>query len=214
VLSLHWLKLAPVLVPAMLTLGVAGAIAVRRRRARRAPAAAPAAAPGLRLDPVALRPLARDAVLERLSDPVVVVDLEGRLVDLNPAAAQLLGAGPAAADGAFDPRRLQGWAAVAEALDGAALVRRPGPGATAPGGDLIFEAQVSEVRSPEGALRGRAVLLRNVTAHLRVEAAMAAAQQRLEERVRARTVELGAAPSSRTPSRSRRSSTSTGTCWR
>ena len=129
-LSLHWLKLAPVLVPAMLTLGVAGAIAVRRRRARRAPAAAPAAAPGLRLDPVALRPLARDAVLERLSDPVVVVDLEGRLVDLNPAAAQLLGAGPAAADGAFDPRRLQGWAAVAEALDGAALVRRPGPGAT------------------------------------------------------------------------------------
>ena len=53
---------------------------------------------------VDLTPLARSAVLERMSDAVYVTDLFGRIVDANPAAARLMGASRAALLG----RRLGG----------------------------------------------------------------------------------------------------------
>ena len=38
-----------------------------------------------------LTPIARDRVVESMSDAVIVVDMQARLVDMNPAAQKLVG---------------------------------------------------------------------------------------------------------------------------
>lgn len=58
---------------------------------------------------VALLPVARDTVVESMSDGVVVVDAHGRVVDLNPAAADLLGVTPSSAIGMGVGAVVPGW---------------------------------------------------------------------------------------------------------
>lgn len=58
---------------------------------------------------VGLVPVARDEVVESMTEGVVVVDRHGRVADLNPAAAALLGVVPAAAVAAGVERVVPGW---------------------------------------------------------------------------------------------------------
>lgn len=53
----------------------------------------------LRFGMLELVPIARDTIIERMSDSVIVLDVHRRIVDLNPAAEHLLGCGAATAVG-------------------------------------------------------------------------------------------------------------------
>jgi PAS domain S-box-containing protein len=116
--------------------------------------AALVAAWGLRRRLFDLTPIARDAVLAHLPDPVLVIDREARLIDANPAALALLDR-PA--------REVLGQPAAA------ALARFPGLAAHTDGalevaaGDRWYAAIARPLADRGGAALGRTLVLRDVT---------------------------------------------------
>ncbi|MCC6831939.1 MAG: EAL domain-containing protein [Thermoleophilia bacterium] len=111
---------------------------------------------------VGLLPVARDVVVESMSEGVVVVDRHGRVADLNPAAAGLLGVVPGAVVAAAVDRVVPGWRDDDD---------RRSWEFTTPG---RLPARTVEVRA--GTLRdggsGRLVLLRDVTEQRTARAAL------------------------------------------
>jgi diguanylate cyclase (GGDEF)-like protein/PAS domain S-box-containing protein len=109
-----------------------------------------------------LVPVARDAVLEGLPDVVIVLDSEGRVVDLNRAAATRLGGRSVDLRGRRADRALSSWPAlrslVAEWTEKPRTVEWAGP----PRGWL--EVSISPLQDRLGRRAGRVVLARDVTA--------------------------------------------------
>lgn len=56
-----------------------------------------------------LAPVARNAVVESMSDGMLVVDIQGRIIDANPAAARAIGASPKALIGQMATRVYSNW---------------------------------------------------------------------------------------------------------
>jgi PAS domain S-box-containing protein len=114
-----------------------------------------------------LAPVARGLLIERMSDPVLVLDAYGHVVDVNPAAARLLGL----------PRvRLTGRAAVdvlpedlrplvMESGEEVAEVRIAPEGARA----RAFEVRASPLPGRSGQPGGRLLVLRDVTERAELE---------------------------------------------
>jgi PAS domain S-box-containing protein len=129
-------------------------------------------------------PVARHLVVQSLGDAVWVLDAEGCLVDLNPAARRASG-------GADD---LVGRMA-AEVLPFSV----PPPGAPveveigAAPAPRYAEVTVHPLLGPRGEVGGEVVVARDVTDRRRAEDALRAAHGELEARVRRRTAELEAA---------------------
>jgi signal transduction histidine kinase len=96
-------------------------------------------------------PLAREAVLDGMADAVLALDAGGRLVDLNPAGAALLGQ----PTGALLGRPLAALAPELAALD-------PAGGDLTLGGGRIYDARVSPLVWG-GRPAGRVLVLRDVT---------------------------------------------------
>ena len=116
-----------------------------------------------------LTPVARGVLVERMGDPVLVLDAYGHLVDVNPAAARLLGA---------DPARLKGRAGVDVLPDDLAPlvtgdlheVDTPHEVQVSVAGVLrTFEALASGLAGRRGAAQGRLLVLRDVTERTRLE---------------------------------------------
>ena len=110
-----------------------------------------------------LVPVARTLMFERLSDPVLVVDAYGRIVDRNPAAARLLGA---SAEIGLPAR------ALLEAPGAARLDATPsGPEVRLGTGDDVreFELAISELRDERDRAAGSLVHLRDITARKQAE---------------------------------------------
>jgi signal transduction histidine kinase len=106
-----------------------------------------------------LRPVARSQIFRTISDPVLVLDPDGRVLDANPAAGRLVGRPPAEIVGQPVPQLLPTWSAtVAEAMAAGVDQASPeGSGRRGPG-------------NPEGVprsdgidLRGGAPVSREVT---------------------------------------------------
>lgn len=123
----------------------------------------------LRLELFRQSPIAYHAVFEDMQDAVVVVDSYDRVVDLNPAANRLCGRG--------DSRDAIGYR-VEELLPASpavlAALRAPGAAAAAceDAKGRRLDVTVSPIRVASGRLRGRVILLRDVTERLRAEAAL------------------------------------------
>ncbi|MCS6882484.1 MAG: histidine kinase N-terminal 7TM domain-containing protein [Oscillochloridaceae bacterium] len=109
-----------------------------------------------------LTPTAREAVLESMRDGVLVLDQQGRIVDLNPAAARIFGVIPARVVG-------QTVASLHQDLrhlfreDAAALESQGELSVGADAERRIFEWRASPVYDRYGRSGGRIVLLRDVT---------------------------------------------------
>jgi len=106
-------------------------------------------------------PVGRQRAVETMSDPVVVIDGEGRIVDSNPAARRLVDSGPdwkgMPADGFFAPfseqvERFRDADDVATEI----TVRRNGE-------RRHFDLDISPIEGPQGGTRGRLVVLREIT---------------------------------------------------
>jgi PAS domain S-box-containing protein len=117
---------------------------------------------------IGLIPAARDAVFGDLRDGVFVLDVQDRVVDLNPAAERILGR-PAA-----EVRGIPVAAAFAGRLD--ALLQRPEvPGSTAQSADEIeigagsaqrvYELRMLALQADNGQVVGRLMILRDITAY-------------------------------------------------
>ncbi|HEX5505515.1 MAG TPA: histidine kinase N-terminal 7TM domain-containing protein [Thermomicrobiales bacterium] len=107
-----------------------------------------------------LAPIAREAVVERLRDGVVVLDDRERVVDLNPAARRLLGLTPAAvgrpADAVLPAPLADAWRRAPETAAALALGGEAGPRDVA--------LTVTPLRDRRGRPAGHVLTLRDLTA--------------------------------------------------
>ncbi|MGD8623459.1 MAG: histidine kinase N-terminal 7TM domain-containing protein [Anaerolineae bacterium] len=137
-------------------------------------------------------PVARDAIVESMSDAVIVLDTQNRVVDLNPAAQVVVGWPASEVIGRPATEILTRWShlveqyrEVAEASAEITVDTDEGP--------RQVDLKLSPLRDRRGALTGRLIVVRDITARKRAEAALRAAHDELERRVEERTAELAAA---------------------
>lgn len=109
--------------------------------------------------------IARDLVFERMHDPVVVIDPDGRIVDCNRAGAALLiiAEDPAAAP----PGHVDRYPAIASVARSTAPEEDEGPEIVV--GERTFGSRSIHVAGDSGEPRARAIVLRDVTRRTQAE---------------------------------------------
>jgi diguanylate cyclase (GGDEF)-like protein/PAS domain S-box-containing protein len=132
-----------------------------------------------------LAPIARDALVEAMSDGVLVLDTKDRVLDLNPAARHLLGLAADVALGRPVGEVLSAWPILRAVLRtaGVSWAERVELPPARPGGDF-WEMDVSPVRDRRGRDTGRLVVVRDITARKQDEARLQQAHGRLLAQVR------------------------------
>jgi PAS domain S-box-containing protein len=134
-------------------------------------------------------PVAREAIIESMSDGVIVLDLRDRVMDLNPAAQRLVGQTASETVGHPIEQIWPDWAALDERLQGKASnsetmmldledERR------------TYDVRVSSLADKHGQFISRVIVLRDITALKAIHEALRTAQGELEQRVQKRTAEL------------------------
>ena len=139
-----------------------------------------------------ITPIARDAIMDNIPDPVGVLDILDRVVDIDPAAATLIGIPASQAIGqparvVFSawPKLLAEFAHVTQAKTQIA--------ARISGGTRYFNLSISPVYDRGHHLIGRVFVSREITARIRLEHRLQRLNNSLEDRVRERTTELAEA---------------------
>jgi PAS domain S-box-containing protein len=128
-----------------------------------------------------LAPVARNTVIESMSDAVMVVDQHNRIIDLNPAAQRLLGrplaeliGQPAAQVAAAWPDQVERFQAVTEAHEEIALA--------VDGTPHYFDLRISPFSDQRSSSAGRLIVLRDIT---ELKKAMGALERAREEQAKA-----------------------------
>jgi len=123
-------------------------------------------------------PVARDAVIESMSDAVLVLDAHGRIVDINPAAQQILRRSAAdligqRADQALSVRAdlVERYRDITEVQTEIASIYEP---------DRFFDLRISPLYDRHARLTGRLIVLRDISDRKRIEAALYLAKEQAE----------------------------------
>ncbi len=109
-----------------------------------------------------LVPIARDVVVERMVDGVIVLDLQNRVVDLNPSAAQLIGTSLATAIGKPARELVAAWPNLSQKYTGV-LEAQDEFSVEADGRRRIFELRISPLKNAANNLLGRILMVHEVT---------------------------------------------------
>ncbi|MBD2124261.1 histidine kinase N-terminal 7TM domain-containing protein [Trichocoleus sp. FACHB-262] len=133
-------------------------------------------------------PVARDAVIESMSDGVMVLDLQNRIVDLNPAAQQMIGWN-AAAIGQPAMRVLAQWPHLLQEYGN--LLEAHTEISFGTGEDeRCFDLRISPLTDSYRRLTGRLIVWRDVTERKQAEAKLQAAKEAAEAANRAKNTFL------------------------
>jgi diguanylate cyclase (GGDEF)-like protein len=127
-----------------------------------------------------LVPVARDAIMERMSDGVLVVDGQDRIVDLNPAAGVLLGI---TLNNIGQPARdlIENWD---EILSSCRLVDDCDSEIVLSASPPQFASlRLSPLRDRSGRVTGHVLVIRDVTQRKQAQAAVQLANARLQEQL-------------------------------
>ena len=115
---------------------------------------------------VGLIPVARDAIIEGMPDGVLVLDRDQRIVDLNPAAQQLIGRPAADVIGRPAGQVLANWPAVVTSPDS---TERHAEMTLSTGTALCHYDLLISPLQPAGGTAGRLVVIRDITDRKRAE---------------------------------------------
>jgi diguanylate cyclase (GGDEF)-like protein len=127
-----------------------------------------------------LKPIAREAVLDSMSDAVVVIDGQGRMLDANPAALRLLRSPLSDLLGAPAAQHLPFWPAVLRLLgDPAAAPETIVDGRRG----QAHELRVGRISGKNQELAGAIITLRNVSDRWQAEQALQRAYDELSKQV-------------------------------
>jgi PAS domain S-box-containing protein len=137
-------------------------------------------------------PIARDRIFENIMDPLVVVDLQDRVVDLNPAALAIIERRASEVIGQSPGRVFAAWPDLIEKFSGVNEVRTE-VSAQIKGETHYFELAISPLNSQAGLPIGRVFIARDITGHKEMDQALQQLNHELENRVSERTEELAEA---------------------
>lgn len=128
-----------------------------------------------------LVPVARDLLLEKMRDGVLVLDRDDRVLESNPSARRLLGAVADRGVGRPAAEVLAAWPGLLERLGAESQGRAEI--VVAGEQERILDVSVSPLRGRGGERSGRLLLLRDVSDRHRSERALQAANQQLREQL-------------------------------
>ena len=135
-------------------------------------------------------PVARDALVEGMSDGVIVVDRHDRVVDLNPAAQRLIGTTNARAIGQAMEHIWNAWPKLVADYDlksPAGLQTEISLGNEA---RRVYEVRLSPLLDDRGHSTGSLAILHDITQRKQIEAQVQAAKESAEEANRAKSAFL------------------------
>ena len=134
-------------------------------------------------------PVARDRLIESMSEAVIVLDAMRRIVDLNPAAQRLIGPASVTAIGQPAAQVLYPWGDLIEAhhdlndLNSEFSLNRPD-------GMHHFELHLTPLRDRRSQLAGRLVIVRDITERVETESELRQARETAEAASRAKSTFL------------------------
>lgn len=135
-----------------------------------------------------LAPVARARLIETMADGMLVLDVQGRVVDINPAAQQLLAAQDPIEIGRPAAAIFAAWPEWNAELGQAGPVRMemPWDGSS----ERCFELSITPVPDRRRQQTGRLVVIHDITARKAAQIAIEQLNNELEERVAVRTRDL------------------------
>jgi len=128
-----------------------------------------------------LVPVARDTLVEKMNDGILVLDTLDRVVDANPSALELLGGTAETLLGKQIELVLPAWPRMAPAISSAE--DRRVELALDEAGTRIAELEITPLVNQRGRNSGRLIVLRDVTQHKQAEFALHRANDRLTEQL-------------------------------
>jgi diguanylate cyclase (GGDEF)-like protein/PAS domain S-box-containing protein len=129
-----------------------------------------------------LLPVARGVLIESMSDGVLVLDTQGRIVDINPAAQRLIGPNADAPLGRDAAQVLAAWPdLVARYRD---VQRTRAEIEVDPAGLQFLDLQITPLHDHAGRLTGRLIVFRDITEYKRARAELLVANALLTVRLK------------------------------
>jgi PAS domain S-box-containing protein len=136
-----------------------------------------------------IMPAARDATIEGMNDGVMVLDVQNRIVDMNPAAERVIGQTESKIIGQSATEVLSNWPDLSTHLGdltGTHFEIVLGKGEA----QRYFDIRVSLLYGRFGRLAGRLFVLRDITDRKQAEKVLQKAHDELEKGIKERTAEL------------------------
>ncbi|MBN1484880.1 MAG: PAS domain S-box protein [Chloroflexia bacterium] len=126
-----------------------------------------------------IMPIALDSVVENLDDGVIILDVQDRIVHLNPAAQAICGCPSQEIEGLPIRRVLQDWQVLLAQLDREQVYSEVSIGEQ--GRQRYFELRISPLQDRRDRPTGRLILLHDITKRKRTERALQESEAKYEQ---------------------------------